>query len=253
MSSGRQRKLDALVARLQLRYGPRALGRAALPQGPPSTPHISTTFPDLDAALSIGGLPRGRITEIVGPATSGKVTLAAKVLAAAHGEREAVCAWLDLSRTCDPDYLRRCGLDLDRLLIVRPENAADALAITLHLVESQALAALVFDGMADLPGSASIEPVLAGTLERLATVVARTETAALFLAEPYAQYRTLAHVAALRLAIRREQWISQGPDVWGYEGYVQIVKHRLGPAGGAVLIRIIINGMVRGEPGKGKA
>ncbi len=239
MSSGRQRKLDALVAHLQLRYGPRALNRAAS-RGVASPPHISTTFPDLDAALGIGGMPRGRISEIVGPATSGKVTLAARVLAAAHGEREAVCAWLDLSRTCDPDYLRRCGLDLDRLLIVRPENAVDALAVTLHLIESQALAALVFDGMADLAGSASIEPVLAGTLERLATVVARTETAALFLAEPHAQYRTLAHVAALRLAIRRERWISRGTDVRGYEGVVQIVKHKLGPAGATVLVQIVV-------------
>ncbi len=232
------------MTRLQLRYGPRALGRAA--PAPSPVAHISTTFPDLDAALGIGGLPRGRISEIVGPATSGKVTLAAKVLAAAHAERDAMVAWLDLSRTCDPDYLRRCGLDLDRLLVVRPDNVLDAPAITLHLVESQALAALVFDGMADLLGAASVEPVLAGTLERLAAVVAHTETAAIFLAEPYAQYRTLAHVAAVRLAIRRERWLSRGPDVRGYEGHVQIVKHKLGPAGATVVIRITINGTVRG-------
>jgi hypothetical protein len=73
----------------------------------------------LDAALADargkedkGVVPRGRITEIVGPATSGKVTLAEKVLVAAHRERHALVAWLDPSRTCDPDYLHRCGVDL---------------------------------------------------------------------------------------------------------------------------------------------
>ncbi len=86
------------------------------------------------------------------------MTLAAKVLTAAQHSaqpvrgsgQEALVAWLDLSRTCDPDYLHRCGLDLDRLLVVRPRDGADALAITLHLVESRALAALVFDSTADL-------------------------------------------------------------------------------------------------------
>ena len=129
--TSRQRKLDAVVARLQLQYGPRAIRKAAA--APPApVAHISTTFPDLDAALGIGGLPRGRITEIIGPATSGKVTLAAKVLSAAHREKEALAAWLDLSNACDPDYLHRCGLDLDRLLIVRPRDATDALAIARH-------------------------------------------------------------------------------------------------------------------------
>src|SRR5512133_2903202 len=127
MPARRQRKLDALVTRLQVQYGPRAISRATAPPTPTPIPHISTTFPELDAALGIGGLPRGRISQISGPVTSGKVTLAARVLSAAHREPEAMVAWLDLSRTCDPDYLHRCGLDLDRLLIVRPKEPADGL------------------------------------------------------------------------------------------------------------------------------
>ena len=249
--TSRQRKLDAVVARLQLQYGPRAIRKAAA--APPApVAHISTTFPDLDAALGIGGLPRGRITEIIGPATSGKVTLAAKVLSAAHREKEALAAWLDLSNACDPDYLHRCGLDLDRLLIVRPRDAADALAIALHLVESKALAALVFEslpisgpGQADL---ASIDPgILTGSLERLAAAVTLTESVVIFLTEPHAQSRTLAHGATVRLAIRRERWITRGPDVRGYEGQVEIVKHKLGRAGAVTPIRITFNGTVRGE------
>jgi len=249
--SSRQRKLDAVVARLQLQYGPRAIRKAAAALPAPVT-HISTTFPDLDAALGIGGLPCGRITEVIGPATSGKVTLAAKVLAAAHQEREALVAWLDLSNSCDPDFLYRCGLDLDRLLIVRPRDAADALAIALHLVESKALAALVFESMpafgSRLANFASVDQALvSGTLERLAAAVTLTETVIIFLTEPRTQSRTLAHGATVRLAIRRERWITRGPDVRGYEGHVEIVKHKLGRAGAVTPIRITFNGTVCGE------
>jgi len=186
-------------------------------------------------------LPRGRISEITGPATSGKVTLAAKVLAAAQRERDALVAWLDLGRTCDPDYLDRCGLDLDRLLIVHPEDGADALAIALHLVESNTLAALVVDGLADLLSGVD------GMLERLATVVMQPQTAVLFLTEPYARSRTLAHVATVRLAIHREHWITRDGDVRGYEGAVEVLKHKLGRAGALVPIRITFNGTVRGD------
>jgi recombination protein RecA len=249
--TSRQRKLDAVVARLQLQYGPRAIRKAAA--APPApVAHISTTFPDLDAALGIGGLPRGRITEIVGPATSGKVTLAAKVLSAAQRDKEALVAWLDLSNSCDPDYLHRCGLDLDRLLVVRPRDAADALAIALHLVASKALAALVFESLPLFgPGPADLAPIdqglLTGTLERLATAVTLTACVVIFLTEPHAQSRTLAHGASVRLTIRRERWITRGPDVRGYEGQVEIVKHKLGRAGAVTPIRIIFNGTVRGE------
>jgi recombination protein RecA len=245
MSSNRQRKLDAAVARLQLRYGPAAIRRAA--PKPELIAQLSTTFADLDAALGGGGLPRGRITEIIGQTTSGKVTLAAKVLAAAQQEREALVAWLDLSRTCDPDYLHRCGLDLDRLLVVRPHDAADALAIVLHLVESNTLAALVFDGMVDL---AQVDPaVVSGSLERLATLATQTQTAVIFLTEPQAQSRTLAHAATVRLALRREQWLMRGNDVRGYVGQVEILKHKLGQAGAVVPLRIVFNGTVRGAGG----
>jgi recombination protein RecA len=249
MTSGRQRKLDAVIARLQLEYGPRAIRKAA-PVQPIS--HISTTFPELDAALRgptslerTGGLPRGRISEIIGPATSGKATLAAKVLSAAHREETTLVAWIDLSRTCDPDYLHRCGLDLGRLLIVRPRDVEDALAIALHLVESNTLAALVFDEV--FPTTFGSHWATDGALERLAAVVTETETAVIFLTGPSAQSRTLAHVAAVRLAIRRERWIHRDRDVRGYVAQVEVIKHKLGRAGALVPIRITFNGTVRGD------
>ncbi len=249
MPSQRQRKLDAVVARLQLQYGPRAIRKAAPKTEPVAC--LSTTFPTLDAALrssasaGSGGLPRGRITEIMGPATSGKATLSAKTLTAAQQQPHALVAWLDLDRTCDPDYLHRCGLDLDRLLIVHPHDGADALAITLRLVESRTLTALVFDSAVQL--KPVDQSTVAGALERLGAFVTQTATAVIFLSEPRAQSRTLAHVATLRLAIHRERWLTLANDVRGYEGQVAILKHKLGQAGAVVPIRITFNGTVRGE------
>ena len=248
--SSRHRKLDAVVSRLQLQYGPRALRRAPAPEMQDSPARLSTTFPALDVALSDGertpgGIPSGRLTELSGPATSGKVTLAAKVLAAAHAKRGALVAWVDLGRTCDPDYFQRCGLDLDRLLVVRPEDGLDALAITLHLVESNTLAGLVFDSLSDLPPRHDSH--IAGLLERLATVVVRTKTAVLFLAEERAEGQPLAHLAALRLHLTRERWLTEHGDVRGYEAQVEILKHRHGRSGARIPIRIIFNGTVRGD------
>jgi recombination protein RecA len=260
MPSNRQRKLDAVVARLQLQYGPKAVRKAAPPAEPIT--RLATTFAELDGALG-GGLPAGRITEIIGAATSGKATLAAKVLATAHAGRNAsspgsgqgLVAWFDLPRTSDPDYLHRCGVDLSRLLVVRPRDGADALAITLHLVESDApstgsgrgLAALIFDATAQSGDSVSPDPAtLAGSLERLATLVTQTQTAVIFLTGPRGYSRTLAHVATVRLALRHEHWIIRGDDVRGYEAQVEIVKHRLGQAGAVIPLRIVFNGTVRG-------
>jgi len=242
MSSNRQRKLDAVVARLQDRYGPRAIRKAAPPQT--RVPRLATTFPALDAALD-GGLPVGRITEVCGQATSGKATLAAKTLASAQQQAEAIAAWLDLPRACDGEYLHLCGLDLARLLVVQPGDATDGLAITRYLLESQTLAALVFDSTAELEKA---DPALvAASLEQLAILTAQSPTALIFLSEPRAQLPALAHVAAIRLMLRHEQWIARGRDVRGYTAQVTVVKHRLGREGITVPIRVMFNGTVRGE------
>jgi recombination protein RecA len=254
MPSQRRRKLDALVAQLQFEHGPRAIRRAEPGERTPAIPRVPTTFAELDALLA-GGLPRGKISEIIGPSTSGKLTLAAKVIAAAHRDRDAVAAWIDTWRTCDPDYMHRCGVDLSRLLVVRPDTLANALAMTLRLVESRAVSVLVMDTLPPMqaplapgPGEspAAYEGQLAGALARLATLLAETATVALFLTDPEQSSRALAHAATVRLSIRREQWITRNGDVRGYEGQIELLKNRLGPTG-AARIRITFNGTVRGD------
>jgi recombination protein RecA len=230
----RRATVDALVGTFQRQYGPRALQRAAERMGE-RLAYLATGFTELDAALTIGGIPRGRVSELCGGGTSGKMTLAAHVVANALGDREALAGWLDLSATCAPDHLHRCGIDLNRLIVIRPENVADALAILLQLVSDNALAVIVFDGLADV--GVDGEAALTGTLERLATTVVQTECAVLFLTEPHAQSRTLAHVAALRLSLTHRQWLWAGSDISGYASRVEVVKNKLGRAGNTALVR----------------
>ena len=113
----KKRRLDALAASLQRQFGPRALRRAQKPaQSKPDVPHTPTGFPDLDQALGVSGLPRGRITECIGAYTSGKTTVVLKAVAEATDANDLV-AVIDLERTFNPDYARRAGVDLSRVLL----------------------------------------------------------------------------------------------------------------------------------------
>jgi len=248
MPANRRRKLDAVVAKLQLDHGPRAIRRAEPGEYTPRVPRLPTSFLELDAALD-GGLPQGRISEISGATTSGKLTLAAKAVMSAHRlDREALAGWLDPQSTCDADYLYRCGVVLDRLLVVRPATVADTLAVLLHLVASRTLAVLVCDLTTPDGGafSRTDEAALAGALAQLNRQLTDTSTAVIFLTESAGTSAVLAHAAAIRIRLQREQWLMRHGDVRGYAGQVEVIKNRLGPAGARVPIRIEFNGTVRG-------
>ena len=267
----RQRQLDMAVAAIRLRYGPQTLVRGKPPTATADAavvPHIPTGFPPLDRALGIGGLPKGKISELVGPATSGKTTLALKFLAQAQADGGQV-GYIDQARYFDPDYAHRCDLDLSRLLVGRPYDLREALAMTESLVRSGSLTALVFDADAlDFlwtdPGAA---PQLAAFLDRLPAPLARSRIAFLFLhesptgrspalrqalrqAQDEAQdvaLSALAHYAAVRLQVVRERWLRRHGDIRGYKARVEVLKNRLGPAGQAVTIAIEFDGTVRGN------
>jgi recombination protein RecA len=250
MAPSRRRKLDLVVSGLQLKYGPQAIRRAAATEAAPAVARVPTAFPALDTALQ-GGWPRGRLSELCGPVTSGKLTLAAKAIAALHqADAQALAAWLDTTRTCDPDYLHRCGVALDRLLVAHAATLADALALILHLVESNTLGFLAVDA---LPAQPAADATLSAGLARLVPLAARTATAVLFLSETPTAHPcsagapALAHAAAVRVCLRREQWLTRGPDVRGYAGQAEVIKNRFGPTGVRVPVRIVFNGTVRGE------
>lgn len=248
----RQRQLDMAVAAIRLRYGPQALVKGKPPTAVAAVPHIPTGFPSLDRALGIGGLPKGKISELVGPATSGKTTLALKFLAQAQADGGQV-GYIDQARYFDPDYAHRCGLDLSRLLVGTPYDLREALAMTESLVRSGGLSALVFD--ADALDFLWTDPEamsqIAAFLDRLPAPLTRSGMAFLLLHEsPTAgspALSALAHYAAVRLQVVRERWLRRHGDIRGYKARVEVLKNRLGPAGRAVTVAIEFNGTVRGN------
>ena len=260
---GQRPQLDMTVAAIQRQYGPWALvkGDRSRVTGSAAVPHIPTGFPALDRALGIGGLPQGRVCELVGPATSGKTTLGLKFLAQAQavGPAKGRVGYVDQALYFDPDYAYRCGLDLSRLLIGRPQDVKEALAMTEALAHSGGLAALAFDLLDFTWTDPTAASLLAATFDRLTTTLARSGTALIVLHESLAgdalhsppggspALSALAHVATVRLGVVRESWLYQGKDIRGYQARVEVLKNRLGPAGRTVSLDIKFNGTVQGN------
>jgi len=243
------------VAAIQRQHGPWALvrGGASRVAGSTAVPHIPTGFPALDRALTIGGLPKGQVCEMVGPATSGKTTLALKFLVQAQAGGGQV-GYLDQALYFDPDYAHRCGLNLSRLLVGRPQDVRETLAMAEALAGSGGLAALVFDALDFTWSDPQAASLLAATFGRLPTALARSGMVLLVLHESpngssprSAAVSPLAHVAAVRLQVVRERWLRQGKDVRGYQARVEVLKNRFGPAGWTVSLAIEFNGTVRGN------
>jgi recombination protein RecA len=259
--SAKSQKLETAVARIQARFGSRSLTRGRPPPGEmlpagrsPVVPHIPTGFPELDAALGIGGLPKGAICEIVGLPTSGKTTLALKFLAQAQagGGQGLSCrqvAYVDQARYLDGEYAHRCGVNLSHLLVGTPYGLDETLATTEALVRSESLAALVFDAMDDLVSDSHAAPQLAACFHRLSAPLSRSGTVLLFLhasSEAPASV-AVAHHAAVRLQVVRERWLDRHGDIRGYEARVEVLKNRFGPSGRAVTLTIEFNGTVHGN------
>ncbi|MEJ2732932.1 MAG: ATPase domain-containing protein [Anaerolineae bacterium] len=268
----RKRQLDMAVSTIHHRFGPRALvkgkppsavGRAASSIG--DVPHIPTGFPSLDRALGIGGLPKGQVCELLGPATSGKTTLALKFLAQAQAGGGQV-AYVDQALYFDPDYAHRCGLDLSRLLVGTSHDLHEALAMTEALVRNGGLVALIFEALDFLWTDPQAASLLASTFNRLPAALARSGMVLLVLHESATDglptnspptgrspaggspaLSALAHYAAVRLQVVREQWLKHHGDIRGYKARVEVLKNRLGPAGRTVTLDIEFNGTVRGN------
>jgi recombination protein RecA len=258
-----QSQLDMAVATIQRRYGSTALlkGRSSKKSDSAKTiPHISTGFPRLDRALAIGGLPKGRVCEILGPTTSGKTTLALKFLVQAQKAGGQV-AYIDQALYFDPDYAYRCGLDLSRLLVGKPRDLEESLAMIEALAHNSGLTVLVFDAPDFFWTAPHAAPRLAATLNRLPNPLSRSGTILLALhdatpaASPAGQtpashspaLSALAHCATMRLQVIREGWIKRHNHIHGYEARVEILKNRLGPDGRKVTLAIKFNGTVRGN------
>jgi len=214
---------------------------------------ISTGSIGLDMALGIGGIPRGRVTEIYGPEASGKTTLAIQVIAEAQ-KAGGVAAIVDAEHAFDRFYAEKLGVDIDNLLISQPDNGEQALEIADHLIRSGALDIVVIDSVAALTPKAEIEGemgdskmglqarLMSQALRKLTANISKTNTCCIFInqlrekigvmfgnPETTTGGNALKFYASVRLDIRRISQIKEGEDAIGNRTRVKVVKNKVAP------------------------
>jgi recombination protein RecA len=214
---------------------------------------ISTGSIGLDAALGIGGLPRGRVIEIYGPEASGKTTLAIHAIAEAQ-KNGGIAAIIDAEHTFDRSYAEKLGVDVENLLISQPDNGEQALEITDNLIRSGALDIIVIDSVAALTPKAEIEGemgdskmglqarLMSQALRKLTANISKTNTSCVFInqlrekigvmfgnPETTTGGNALKFYASVRLDIRRTSQLKEGEEAIGSRTRVKIVKNKLAP------------------------
>jgi len=212
---------------------------------------ISTGSIGLDAALGVGGLPRGRIIEIFGPESSGKTTLSLHCIAEAQ-KTGGVCAFIDAEHAMDPEYAKRLGVKIDELLISQPDTGEQALEIVDSLVRSGKLDVIVIDSVAALTPADEIEGdmgayhvgkqarLMSQALRKLTAIVARSKTIVIFINQIRMQIgvmfgnpettpggKALKFYTSVRLDIRRIAQIKKGEEIMGGRTRVKVVKNKV--------------------------
>jgi recombination protein RecA len=257
MAADRKDKLEKVISAIQRRWGTQAIGRSS-EQLDTEIPHIASGFAELDAALGTGGIPRGRISELMGVPTSGMTTVALKIMAQVQMTEDAV-AYIDLERSFDPDYARRCDVLLDRLVLVHPHSAGQALDMLPDFVHNGGFDLLICDMPAQVQQEGRVARKLTSTLGRLLAPLSKSNTTLLFLtalpsygkgatleATVYPSQATLPYFATMRLLLQKERWLYRRRDVCGYEAQVIVVKNKLATPGKRVRIAITFHGAVEG-------
>jgi recombination protein RecA len=248
----RARAVDAAILAIEKQFGRGSimrLGSADRQQ----VDAIPTGSIALDLALGVGGIPRGRVTEVFGPESSGKTTLAQHILAEAQ-KRGGVVAFIDVEHALDPGYARACGVNVDELLVSQPDTGEQALEITETLIRSSGIDCVVVDSVAALVPRAEIEGemgdsfvgvqarLMSQALRKLTGAVSRSNTALVFTnqlrekigvmfgnPETTPGGRALKFYASVRLDIRRIETIKSGTDPVGSRIRVKVVKNKLAP------------------------
>ncbi|MDP6647633.1 MAG: recombinase RecA [Dehalococcoidales bacterium] len=205
----------------------------------------------LDLALGVGGIPKGRITEIFGPEASGKTTLGQHIIAEAQ-KRGGVAAYIDVEHALDPDYAGRCGVNIDDMLISQPDTGEQALEITEALVRSGAVDIIIVDSVAALVPQAEIEGemgdahvglqarLMSQALRKLASAIAKSGTAVVFINQLREKVgiffgnpevtpggRALKFYSSVRVDLRRADTIKQGDVAIGNRVKARVVKNKV--------------------------
>ncbi len=252
MDEARQAMLDKALGDIVKRYGDGSIMRLGEAHSM-AIEVIPTGSLSLDLALGIGGIPRGRITEIYGPESSGKTTISQHIVAEAQ-KLGGTCAYVDMEHALDPIYAAHCGVDIDNLLISQPDTGEQALEITETLVRSGAVELVVIDSVAALVPRAEIEGdmgdaqmgsmarLMSQALRKLSGAINQTKTAVIFTnqlrmkigvmfgnPETTTGGNALKFYASVRLDVRRIQSIKVGAEIIGNRTRVRVVKNKVAP------------------------
>jgi recombination protein RecA len=246
----RTRAVDAAILSIEKQFGRGSIMKLGT-QEKQQVDAIPTGSIALDLALGVGGMPRGRITEVFGPESSGKTTLCQHVLAEAQ-KRGGVVAFIDVEHALDPHYARACGVNVDELLVSQPDTGEQALEITETLIRSGGVDCVVVDSVAALVPRAEIEGemgdsfvgiqarLMSQALRKPTGAVSRSNTALIFTnqlrekigvmfgnPETTPGGRALKFYASVRLDIRRIETIKSGTDSIGSRTRVKVVKNKV--------------------------
>ena len=252
LDESRQIALDKALGDITKRYGDGTimrLGESHLLD----VDVVPTGSLSLDIALGTGGIPRGRITEIYGPESSGKTTICQHIVAEAQ-RMGGTCAFIDMEHALDPSYASRCGVNVENLLISQPDMGEQALEITETLVRSGAVDVIVIDSVAALVPRAEIEGdmgdspmgmqarLMSQALRKLSGAIKQTNTAVIFTnqlrqkigvmfgnPETTTGGMALKFYSSVRLDVRRIQSIKLGSEIIGNRTRVRVVKNKVAP------------------------
>ncbi|MES2931795.1 MAG: recombinase RecA [Patescibacteria group bacterium] len=246
----KQRAIDLAIKEIQTKFGDESImtygsGKVAAIES------IPTGSLGLDAALGIGGLPRGRIIEIFGPESSGKTTLALHVIAEAQ-KKGGICAFVDAEHALDPEYARKIGVKLPELLISQPDTGEQALEIVESLVRANSIDVIVVDSVAALTPKDEIEGdmgsaqmgkqarLMSQALRKLTAITAKSNTIIIFINQIRMQIgvmfgnpetttggKALKFYTSVRLDIRRIAQIKKGEEIVGGRVRVKVVKNKV--------------------------
>ena len=253
MQDEKKKALNLAIAQIEKTCGKGSIMRMGREDAKVRVDAISTGAINLDAAIGIGGIPRGRVTEIYGPESSGKTTLCLHVVANAQ-KTGGVAAYIDAEHALDTEYARKLGVDVENLLISQPDTGEQALEICEILVRSGAVDVVVIDSVAALVPKAEIEGemgdshvglqarLMSQALRKLTGAVNRSRTAVVFtnqirekigvmFGNPETQPggRALKFYSSVRMDIRRIGAIKDGQELVGNRTRVKVVKNKTAP------------------------
>ena len=251
--SEKEKALELAIGQIERQFGRGTIMRLGEAVHRMNVEAIPTGSISLDLALGIGGIPKGRVTEVFGSESSGKSTLCLHVLAEAQ-RRGGTAAYIDAEHALDPSYAARCGVQIDSLLLSQPDSAEQALEVVEHLVRSGAVDVVVVDSVAALVPRAELEGdmgdahiglqarLMSQALRKLTAATSHSHTAVVFvnqLREKVGVFfgnpevtpggRALKFYSSIRIDLRRVESIKQGTEVVGTRVRARVVKNKVAP------------------------